>query len=162
MPCGSGHFSGLSMVLSVWSRYHLLSCRFQLTVEVFDYMDAELRLAQTGEKQNPPPTFLPFYSSKGEKPELRFQGLHPADVIFLCTKSKSPSKRVIFNNSFPVWFGLFLTHGSLLCLHLFQLIRKCLQLEDIKLISCSLTALVCSFYSYRVEVRGSHVSIINC
>lgn len=35
--------------------YHLFSCRFQLTVEVFDYMGAELKLADTGEKQ----TLLP-------------------------------------------------------------------------------------------------------
>lgn len=43
-----------------------VACRFQLNVEVFDYLDAELRLADTGEKQNPPLSFLPLaFSMKG-------------------------------------------------------------------------------------------------
>lgn len=45
---------------SVSPRYQLLSCRFQLTVEVFDYLDAELRLAETGENKT---LLLPFSCS---------------------------------------------------------------------------------------------------
>lgn len=44
-----------SVLFSACGKYQLFSCRFQLTVEVFDYMDAELRLADTGEKQTLPP-----------------------------------------------------------------------------------------------------------
>lgn len=46
-----------AVLFAACGEYHLLSCRFQLTVEVFDYMDAELKLADTGEKQTLLPPF---------------------------------------------------------------------------------------------------------
>lgn len=40
-----------AVLVAACGEYHLFSCRFQLTVEVFDYMDAELKLADTGENK---------------------------------------------------------------------------------------------------------------
>lgn len=62
-------------------------------MEVFDYLDAELKLADTGEKRNPPLSFLLLTFSMRGNPSL-FLRLPPADINLFMLKSEAPLKEV--------------------------------------------------------------------
>lgn len=91
--------------------------RFQLTVEVFDYMDAELRLAETGEKA-PLLPYLPFPSLP---PHPRMGNLSSWAVACCCCycwhylfmyQCQGPVKeRFIVNTCFP--FQRVFSHTSI-------------------------------------------------
>lgn len=135
-----------SVLFSAYWKHQLFSCRFQLTVEVFDYLDAELRLAETGEKQNPPLSFRPL---KGN-PSFFLRLLWPADIIYSCSKARncwreSQSETLFLSQAVTKKrlpeFSLEHTH-FLFWPNLLELKRKCMQLEVIKMISFSVTTMI--------------------
>lgn len=72
-------------------------------MEVFDYLDTELRLAETGEKKKK--TLPPFpHPTLPRKRNLSYSnGPQPADIIYLCTKSSLKKELLCATPFLPVF-----------------------------------------------------------
>lgn len=136
-----------------WKR--LFCCRFQLTVEVFDYLDAELRLADTGEKQNSALSFLWLTFSMTGNSSFFLEPL-PADIAYSCSKARNRWRGSQSGTLFlpqtgtkkkTSWFPTPLFS----CLGKFELKRKCLQLEIVKMIYFSMTE-VPGWHSNKIKI----------